>query len=125
MFAELTYSFVIGLVKLSILAFYWRIFSTAFRIRVLVILLAILVFSWMMCLTFIVIFQCHPIEGVWDPLLPGRVCISYQKFYLGSAIPNILTDFVMVVMPIHYVSRLQMRTDQRVGLIGTFILGGL
>jgi hypothetical protein len=87
--------------------------------------LAIIVFSWMICLTFIVIFQCHPIEGVWNPLLPERVCLSYQKFYLGSAIPNILTDFMMVVLPIPYVLRLQMRTDQRVAVIGTFILGGL
>jgi hypothetical protein len=122
---QLLYPLVIGLVKLSILAFYWRLFSIACETRVFIISLAVVVLIWMIVVAFVMLFQYHPIEGAWNLQLPNRECLSYHKYYLGSAIPNISTDFVIMVIPIPYILRLHMRTDHRIGLIGTFMLGGL
>ena len=56
--------------------------------------------------------------------MPGH-CVSKYKFFLGTAIPEVVTDFVILAMPLPYVWNLQMKLKQKLLLSVIFILGGL
>jgi hypothetical protein len=123
LFLEAIYSITLGVIKFSILCLYWRIFSTALRVPIIIV--GVSVFAWMWTVFFIALFQCHPISAAWEPTLSGSVCLDTKKYFLGAAVPNIVTDLVMVLMPVPYVLTLRMPTDHRIAVIGTFFLGGL
>jgi hypothetical protein len=47
------------------------------------------------------------------------------KFYYGLQIPNIVTDVIILVMPMHNVWVLPVSKAQKTGLSIIFVLGGL
>ena len=44
------------------------------------------------------IFQCKPIQGAWD-LSIEKTCLSQHDLYLGGAIPNVITDVGILLLP--------------------------
>jgi hypothetical protein len=46
-----------------------------------------------------------------------------KSFYMGASIPNVVTDAVLVIMPIPYVWKLHAPIAQRIVLAGIFALG--
>ena len=73
----------------------------------------------------VTIFQCNPISGFWNRNLPARCDVKQTYFCLGTAIPNIVTDVALLVLPIPYIWRIQRPTSQKIALAGIFMLGGL
>ncbi len=69
-------------------------------------------------------FQCVPAQKLWEMKNPGH-CVSKYKYFLGTAIPEVLTDFIILAMPLPYVWNLQMKLRQKLLLSIVFILGGL
>jgi hypothetical protein len=70
------------------------------------------------------IFSCTPVSGFWDFSLPSQ-CISGHYYYLGVAIPNIVTDIVLLIIPLPYIWKLRINGLQKVAVSGIFVLGGL
>ena len=56
--------------------------------------------------------------------MPGH-CVSKYKYFLGTAIPEVVTDFVILTMPLPYIWNLQMKLRQKILLSIVFIVGGL
>lgn len=79
---------------------------------------------WWMVVVFLQLFSCKPIRGFWDKSLPSS-CIDRRKFYIGAAVPNILTDIIILSLSVRTVWQLQLSSGQKVGLSLTFLLGGL
>ena len=52
-------------------------------------------------------------------------CIDLIKFYGWSAIPNILTDVAILLLPIRKVWNLQMTAERKLAVLGMFLIGGL
>jgi hypothetical protein len=73
--------------------------------------------------TFIVIFACNPVRASWDITLTSAKCIAVKSIYLGGSIPNVITDGILVLMPIPYVWRLHAPLMQRIVLASMFMLG--
>jgi hypothetical protein len=73
--------------------------------------------------TFIVIFACNPVRASWDITLTTAKCIPVKSIYLGGSLPNVITDAVLVIMPIPYVWRLHAPLMQRIVLASMFMLG--
>lgn len=120
---ELMYIVAMATVKFSILLFYRRIFpARSFKIVLWVI--AGLVCSWMVAMGLAMIFQCDPIQKAWNPTVAGN-CIDLSKLYLGNAVPNIVTDVIIIIVPIPMIWHLQITRSQRVALCGIFLMGGL
>lgn len=72
----------------------------------------------------IVIFNCTPIAGSWDiSLALTAKCIDKKSFYVGGSVPNVITDLVLVIMPLPYVWKLHASLAQRIVLGGIFALG--
>ena len=70
------------------------------------------------------IFQCVPIEAVWDLAVPGKCHNELNVFYLGAA-ASIFEDLYILVLPIPCISSLQMGTGKKVILCFVFAIGSL
>lgn len=120
--AETEYLIGIGVVKCSILIMYSRIFDTrAFRLAAWII--GGVTTLWTVLFIFLCIFQCTPIPRAWDLRIPGH-CLNLNALWIGNAIPNIITDAIILAMPIYPVWKLRMRRSQRIAVLGIFLLGG-
>lgn len=110
--------------KISILLFYIRIFS--FRnFRILAYIVGGIVISHGIGVFFAAIFQCSPITYTWDKTIIGGSCFDQEAFYRYVSPPNIVTDVLILVMPLPYVWKLQTQVEQKVALTGVFLLGSL
>ncbi|THD00307.1 hypothetical protein EYZ11_000200 [Aspergillus tanneri] len=98
---QLVYATAILFIKTSILAYYKRIFSVRpFRITVYIV--GAMTLSW------------------W---IAVPRCVSSKKFYIGNAVPNIMTDVLILAMPIRMVWNLQASRSQKISLSFIFLLG--
>ena len=92
------YTSSLTLVKLSIIAAYHRIFPTLTIRRVMYVLAGFIVAVWIVNI-FTTIFQCSPIDGAWNFDIAPK-CISVMKVYYFSTAFSILTDILLVVLPL-------------------------
>jgi len=120
---EYIYLFNLTIIKLSILFMYKRLFPIQ-TIRVAAQVLGGISITWALVYTIVASLQCIPLKKMWHPEVEGT-CISLFGLYLGNAIPNVLTDMAILVLPLTQVWRLQVRLWQRIVLVGMFLLGSL
>jgi hypothetical protein len=73
-------------------------------------------------LTFLNIFQCHPISAAFIEI--DGMCIDIVALYLSSAPINVLTDLAILLLPLPILTSLRMEFRQKVILVATFIIGG-
>ncbi|KAI1359281.1 hypothetical protein F5Y08DRAFT_319994 [Xylaria arbuscula] len=120
--AELFYTIGFTAIKLSIISLYRQLFPT--RVMLLsTTLLAIFVILWGIALLLVTIFSCTPVNGFWDIDVSSK-CVDSKWFFIGNAIPNILADLFLLVLPIRDVWKLQLSQKSRIGVSGIFALGG-
>ena len=107
--------------RLSILAFYHRLFPTrSFRIALWVV--AIIVFAQAIIFFFLLAFPCIPIRAVWSRLEDSK-CMDYYTVYLAQAGFNVPIDSIILVMPMIIIWRLQMTLRRKLALTVTFVIG--
>ncbi|KAI1313262.1 hypothetical protein F5Y03DRAFT_160373 [Xylaria venustula] len=129
--AEITYTVTMVLVKYSTLIFYWRVFSTKKSIRLPIWILAGVTTLWGISVILVTSLQCLPTVAIWErydpvhPLPPSEfVCqVNVRDFVIGNAVPNIITDGLIILLPLPYVLSLQLPLSQTIALSGTFLLG--
>ncbi len=51
--------------------------------------------------------------------------VNVYAFFIGNAVPNIITDWALLFLPVPYIWRLQQKTLQKTALCSVFGLGGL
>jgi len=110
--------------KLSILFFYRRIFPTTQTRYTTFGLLGVVGATWL-ALTITVIFQCMPVAFSWDKTIQGGHCVNQDALYAYWSVPNIITDLIILFLPIPEVWNLHIGKLQKTGLIFTFLLGSL
>ena len=74
----------------------------------------------------VTIFQCHPISAFWDKSLlklAGNHCFSSKAFWFSYSVVNIVLDFLILLLPIHEVLKLQLPLKEKIALCGVFSLG--
>ncbi|KAF2230960.1 hypothetical protein EV356DRAFT_316742 [Viridothelium virens] len=116
-----------GLVKLSILFFYRRIFRVESFRRINSIIIAI-VGLWAIVFFFVTIFECgvHPaVQWTASKEVQDATCVNTARLLLCFAITDIITDFFVLVLPIRQVWRLQMSLKNKYAVSFIFALGGL
>ncbi|KAF6237360.1 hypothetical protein HO173_004250 [Letharia columbiana] len=120
--SEIGWPISICMVKCSILAFYWRLFSSygrSFRISVWAFLA--LMVNWGIVVVIATVFQCSPRHRPWSE---GRCVNNTYWFFVGSSIPHIITDIALISLPMPLIWKLQMRRSQKAILSFIFGLGG-
>lgn len=123
---EILYTLIIVLVKYCILSFYWRIFAAAHLIRIPIFTLTGITTAWGIATILVSIFQCNPVSSFWNrnPNKPSNCTIDDYAFFVGIAVPNIITDAALLSVPIPFIWRLHRDRPQKFALAGMFMLGG-
>ncbi|PNY24503.1 Uncharacterized protein TCAP_05561 [Tolypocladium capitatum] len=119
--AEILYAWNLGWTKLSLLLMYYRIFHFPYFKKMMWVVGAF-VWAWVICITFLFIFICVPVQKLWYPQLPGH-CIHQVGTWISNAAATILTDLVILLMPIPEIWKLKSRKAEKVGLTLAFGLG--
>ena len=114
----------VNLPKVAILALYYRLFPNKHMRQAVRLTIAILVALTIATVT-TGLSSCRPFAANWNPQLPGAHCIDKEAFFRYGSIPNILTDIVILVIPVRTVWNLHTSTRLRIGLTVTFMVGGL
>ena len=77
-----------------------------------------------LALTFLNIFQCTPVGAVFQQVVPAdAVCTNIVSLYLSSAPVNIITDLVMLFLPMPILTGIRLPRKQKIILIITFSFG--
>ncbi|TVY20112.1 hypothetical protein LARI1_G001932 [Lachnellula arida] len=123
--ASIEYGIEILLCKLTILMMYRRVFVPhrwGFFDIVLRTFEAILIFFYF-SITVVKIFECNPRARIWNKKLHGT-CINIDTMLNSSGLFNMITDILILLVPIKSVWKLQMKKAKklRVVLVFTFAL---
>ncbi|KAI0545027.1 hypothetical protein F4679DRAFT_562828 [Xylaria curta] len=110
--------------KLSLLAFYHRIFGVRRDFVISVWLVAVVQIMWFIATYITHYLTCIPISKVWDQSVPG-VCIDNSAFLVGGETINSLIDFIMIGLAIWMLKDLRLDIGTKWKLSVLFILGGL
>lgn len=122
-FFPATYVIAVAFPKLSILAMYLRIFTAPFYRTVIYSVIYILVISSTI-LFMLMLFQCTPVNYFWDKTILGGKChFDIEKLFLYASLPNIITDVIMLALPMPFIFRLNMTRKVKVGLGITLLTG--
>ncbi|KAL2126829.1 hypothetical protein VTI74DRAFT_175 [Chaetomium olivicolor] len=119
--AQTPYKVTVCLNKVSVILLYLRIFvSRGFRIAAYAVLFVVVGYG--IGGIGATVFQCVPIQGAWLKN-SGATCINSNVFWVAYAVLNILTDVMVLALPIWPIMGLQLRRRERIMLLGVFLLG--
>ncbi|XXH01499.1 hypothetical protein Hte_007859 [Hypoxylon texense] len=124
---EVFYGLSSPLVKLAVLAFYWRIFPTR-TVKIGCIILSFLSIGWGVAIFITTFLQCRPLEAFWNQelqLLPETKCLDVILYFMGNSIANCVIDFATLALPIHEILKLHTTKWRKFGIGGIFLLGGV
>ncbi|RYP60853.1 hypothetical protein DL769_007953 [Monosporascus sp. CRB-8-3] len=115
------YAYVVALAatKASVLCFYLRVFATASVARASKWLLGFCVI-WALAFIFAPIFLCRPVSAQWTRL--GK-CGDHIPLILSSIISNVVSDLVIMWLPMPSIWSLQARKTDKIGIMACFALG--
>ncbi|KAL1797158.1 hypothetical protein ACET3X_003764 [Alternaria dauci] len=122
--ASILYCPFLASAKLSLLFFYLRL-SHINWFRICVYASMFLVVGYNIALVFPLIFACTPFRRNWDVTITEGSCIDRTPLYMATAVLNMATDILLLVLPIPMVVKLQMPRAQKAGLICIFGVGSL
>jgi hypothetical protein len=115
----------LGLVRLSVLAFYARIFhvhTNPCRMWTAAYWIAVISSAiWTATVILLNIFACHPVDYFWNRSGDGH-CISFDKLLLTSVLGSIIMDLMIVLIPIPQVLILNLSYRRKITVSMAFIL---
>ncbi|KAG9667105.1 hypothetical protein KCU99_g9126, partial [Aureobasidium melanogenum] len=126
-FMEIQYTLVIQyplcitMIKLSILYQYRRLFPKHHDFKLMTSVLIAMMIMWCTSIVFTGVFICTPIRKAWTPWIEGE-CIDLVPFYYGMQIPNVVTDLLILLLPLREVQRLDLPRQQKMGVAVTCLL---
>jgi hypothetical protein len=111
--------------KISILILYAKVFYIRTRFRYFCYFMMFITFAYCTIFFFIYAFDCKPVYWNWhfDPFHYDCIDITHIKMATGAI--NILTDLIVVLMPLPLVMQLQLAKSQKIGLCLVFSTGFL
>ncbi len=121
--AQTPYKVTVCLNKVSVILLYLRIFvAKSFRLASFAVLFVVVGYGIGGIAA--TIWQCVPIRGAWDKSTTAT-CINSDIFWVAYAVLNIVTDVMVMALPIVPIMKLQLKLRDRILLCGVFTLGGL
>ncbi|CRG91967.1 hypothetical protein PISL3812_09021 [Talaromyces islandicus] len=125
---QIIYYTFLNVPKLAVLVLYQRLFSvrylTTWATR---ILMAVLVLYTIVSV-FLSIFACgRHVDAFYseDPNAAKQWCIDVNAMQIYTSIPNIVTDVLMLLVPMPVAFGLRVRMSVKLGIAVTFLMGSL
>lgn len=119
------YCVTISLPKLAICVLYRTLFPQRSVLIILWITGSIMVGT---CVASLIadLAACKPFTANWASIeTQNTVCINKENLYIWGTFPNIVTDVVLLAVPLPIIWRLHTSTQLKVGLSVTFICGSM
>lgn len=110
--------------KMTVLAYYWRIFPGR-NIRWGIRILSGGCIVWFICVLVGNAVQCEPISKFWDINGVGFCRFPASLYAVIVAAPNSAIDILTVLLPIYEVWHLKLSLLKRIGVSAIFGIGGM
>lgn len=81
-----------------------------------------LVIAWLIGAIIGTFLFCDPLSKNWDPTEPGQ-CGTQVNLLIGGAVPSVVIDLMIVVLPLPKLWYLKISKSQKAGLMTVFIFG--
>ncbi|EAW10210.1 uncharacterized protein ACLA_046760 [Aspergillus clavatus NRRL 1] len=122
--SQIVYGPLIFITKLSILLLYLRVFAPAFKSRTYFCIHALIWLNLGFYLpdTVVKVFECSPRSRIWDKRIEGR-CLNINIPFIVTSAINVVSDFLILILPIVSVWHLQMRSSKKWGTSAIFAAG--
>lgn len=110
-------------IKLSLLLLYHRLFVNR-RLTIVCWCITVYLVVVTVIAVLVAVFKCLPVRGLWDPTVDAR-CINFRVWIQIHGGQNVVTDFLILLLPAPQVWKLKMARWRKVQVTGIFLLGGL
>ncbi|KAH7154029.1 hypothetical protein DER46DRAFT_687672 [Fusarium sp. MPI-SDFR-AT-0072] len=120
-FSTVVYNLALAVIKTIFLLQYYRAIPVR-QYKKTYITCVVLVTCWSLSQIFLNTFMCVPIASFWDVTIKGTCILNKSSFYVGAA-GNILTDILIMVLPIPVLRSLKLGRRQKWILMSVFCLG--
>lgn len=122
---EFIYMAGVTIPKVTMLLLYLRIFTQR-KVRVATwIVLGVVVTNYFTSGVIVSFTICQPFAFNWDKSIEGGRCAHLMTAYRLISIPNVATDLAILALPLHPLWHLPMSQTRKIGVILTFMTGGL
>ena len=121
--SELLYPPLIAVVKISTLLLYARIFHGR-TFKYVLWATGLFISTYSTILIILMLLQCRPLNKLWDHTVNGK-CFELKKPWMVMGSLNVLTDLLLLILPLPSLWRLQMRRRTKVQVAGIFSIGSL
>lgn len=123
---QILYGPLVFCIKLSILLLLKRLFCPTGR-NVTWYLIQLLIWSNLLFYfadTVVEIWACTPRRKIWKHKTPGH-CVDVNKAFIATAAVNVVSDFLILALPICNVLMLQMPAKRKIAISAVFLFGTL
>ncbi|KAF1957835.1 hypothetical protein CC80DRAFT_491187 [Byssothecium circinans] len=122
---EILHSLAVVFPRLSILASYMRIFITK-PYKLAAYALAFVIIATSFAGIIVSVAQCRPFSARWSgEAAMAKYCINSMSYFRWLVFVNMITDVVMLILPIPIIWNIQLGVRERIALILVFALGSV
>ncbi|KAJ5802054.1 uncharacterized protein N7503_004504 [Penicillium pulvis] len=118
---QFTYFVLCPAIKISIICFYRRVFTTP-QFQRFTFGLNCLIAAWGTGIFLACAGQCRPLNAYWDKSIDGH-CFNANLFFIVNQAFNVLMDFVILVLPVPMIWGLHRAWQDKLALNGVFAIG--
>ena len=112
----------IAFIKSSILFFYRRLFPVN-KLRIATSALLGTIAALWITTALLSILPCHPVSYSWDRTQRGGHCTGNPgDFTIGVSVSNIVTDILILLLPLPVIWKLQLQSKKKLHFAGYFLL---
>ncbi|PWY88277.1 hypothetical protein BO70DRAFT_259365, partial [Aspergillus heteromorphus CBS 117.55] len=103
--------------------FFSRIFGRQRFFRICTTIVMVISWLWATSVILEAFLTCRPLAYNWDITIPNGVCGNRHAAYIVAGMLNLLTDLMVMTLPLPHVWRLQLGTPKKLALCFVFCLG--
>lgn len=121
---EVFWTLSLSLSKISLLLLYIKVFPVSrltLVCKITCVCVALFAISGVLCTLLI----CQPIQYNWNLSLPGGHCGNQKAVFGFYGVMNLMTDVLVLTLPIPSLLKLKLPSYKKVALIATFSIGFL
>ncbi|KAI0156723.1 hypothetical protein GGR52DRAFT_577276 [Hypoxylon sp. FL1284] len=83
----------------------------------------VLIILWALAAVFSAFLICQPFEYTWNKSIEGGTCGNFMLSWIATGILNMVSDLIILIMPMPYLMGLELALPKRLILTATFGIG--
>ncbi|KAI9157932.1 Satratoxin biosynthesis SC16 cluster protein [Paramyrothecium foliicola] len=121
---QILWAFSLSACKVSVLLLCMKIFALPTMIwaaRITIIIIA----AWATTTVLLSLLICRPLAFNWNQAIPGGKCGNQVLSFTVTGIINLITDFIVLALPLPFLYNLQLPRYKKIVLLAVFSIGFL